>query len=380
MGVRTSDIDSAAVGATPSSHASSHQDGGTDEVSVTGLSGVLADAQVADKIKTAGGGSVAISGTAPIASQILVANIDGTACSWQTVVGVAGVTPDPLTNGFRLSPDYTPIRLRNAFANAVHMVPYTGNTISLYNGSSWDYVKSNGALYTLAGRTVGLPFNVFAYNNAGTLALEVVNWSSPTDQTMEQQNGVWCKTGDHTRRWVGTCCPTIVSSSYNWVVNSNIQTDGAAEIGLWNVDNRAPVSWQVIDKSLGWAYTSTSWRAARGQPNARFIFVAGTAYETAVTASLLAHSSNTAAGVQRKVAIGLNSNALPAFGETGYSTWGTASAAAGAIVQHSAHFSGSAPLGLSSMYWLESSAATGSTSWYGNNTDIQSGMTGIYWC
>lgn len=51
MGVRTSDIDTAASGATPASHNSSHQDGGADEVSVTGLSGALADAQKVQVLK-----------------------------------------------------------------------------------------------------------------------------------------------------------------------------------------------------------------------------------------------------------------------------------------------------------------------------------------
>ena len=39
---------------TPTSHASSHQDGGADEISVTGLSGVLADAQKANVIAATG--------------------------------------------------------------------------------------------------------------------------------------------------------------------------------------------------------------------------------------------------------------------------------------------------------------------------------------
>lgn len=80
MGVRTSDIDTAAVGATPSSHAASHQDGGSDEFNAAGISGVLASAQVADKIKTSGV-AVSINSTAPIAGQTIVAS-SSTAAAW----------------------------------------------------------------------------------------------------------------------------------------------------------------------------------------------------------------------------------------------------------------------------------------------------------
>lgn len=38
------------TGATPAAHATTHQNGGADEVSIAGLSGVLADAQVANKV------------------------------------------------------------------------------------------------------------------------------------------------------------------------------------------------------------------------------------------------------------------------------------------------------------------------------------------
>lgn len=87
MGVRTSDISAAAAGATPGQHAGSHGDGGNDEASVAGLSGVLADAQVANKIKTSGD-PVILSSTAPTAGQAIVAT-SSTAATWQTVASSA---------------------------------------------------------------------------------------------------------------------------------------------------------------------------------------------------------------------------------------------------------------------------------------------------
>lgn len=67
---------------TPTAHATSHQDGGTDELNLTGLSGRLQDPQLADAIKTTAA-QVTIAPTAPSANQVLTAS-SATAASWQT--------------------------------------------------------------------------------------------------------------------------------------------------------------------------------------------------------------------------------------------------------------------------------------------------------
>lgn len=67
----------------PKTHASSHANGGSDEISVAGLSGVLADSQVANKIATSGT-PVTLSSTAPTTGQVLKAT-SATGASWQTI-------------------------------------------------------------------------------------------------------------------------------------------------------------------------------------------------------------------------------------------------------------------------------------------------------
>jgi hypothetical protein len=67
---------------TPVAHAASHQSGGGDAINVGGLSGVLSDPQVANKIATSGT-PVTVSSTAPSAGQYLVAT-SATAAAWTT--------------------------------------------------------------------------------------------------------------------------------------------------------------------------------------------------------------------------------------------------------------------------------------------------------
>jgi len=68
---------------TPTSHAASHQNGGGDEINVAGLSGVLAEGQLAAALQTATGVVVVAAAAAPSAGQALVA-IDATNASWQS--------------------------------------------------------------------------------------------------------------------------------------------------------------------------------------------------------------------------------------------------------------------------------------------------------
>lgn len=88
MGVRTVQIKDLAAGAEPGPHASSHEDGGSDEQSVAGLSGDLADPQTADSI-SAISGAVVLSDQAPLAGQVLTAT-SSTAAEWQDPTGGGG--------------------------------------------------------------------------------------------------------------------------------------------------------------------------------------------------------------------------------------------------------------------------------------------------
>ena len=69
-------------GGAPAAHAASHQDGGTDEINVDGLSGVLASGQRAAILVNATGEVLIAPSAAPTAGQVLRA-IDATNAEWQ---------------------------------------------------------------------------------------------------------------------------------------------------------------------------------------------------------------------------------------------------------------------------------------------------------
>lgn len=140
-----------ADGQTPLAHKTSHQDGGADEISVTGLSGVLADAQVADKIKTTTGPTTLTVGA--------VADGEFLKRVGSTVVGASAGGSSPAmytyTSDQSLSGGTTYYHFEVALlANTTYLVEFGG----LWDGSTAGFSNSSVGLYTnsasMAGGTV----------------------------------------------------------------------------------------------------------------------------------------------------------------------------------------------------------------------------------
>jgi len=93
-----------------------------------------------------------------------------------------------------------------ASASTVYFSPYLGNRISLYDGTRWKMYSFTERSIALSGLTASLPYDVWIYDNAGTLTLEILAWSTTTARAtaLVLQDGVWCKTGALTRRYLGT--------------------------------------------------------------------------------------------------------------------------------------------------------------------------------
>jgi hypothetical protein len=90
----------------------------------------------------------------------------------------------------------------------LYFEPYTGDTIALYTSSAWALHNFSASVPTLAvsGLSASTLYDIFAYNNSGTVTLEGLAWSNATTRAtgLVRQNGVYVKSGDATRRYLGT--------------------------------------------------------------------------------------------------------------------------------------------------------------------------------
>jgi len=138
-------------------------------------------------------------------------------------------------NNFRISVvSGVPITSGDLTSQAtLYLVPYNGDTISLYDGTNWGLFTTSGTSVSLATSTVtsGTVYDVYCYNNAGVPALELSTvWTNTNTRAdaIQYINGVPVKSGTTTRRVVGTVYAT----------GSGVVSDGRQYRGVWNWDNR----------------------------------------------------------------------------------------------------------------------------------------------
>lgn len=254
-------------------------------------------------------------------------------------------------------------------ATTIYYTPYNGNVIALYNGSTaWNLITFTETSQALGTLTSGLPYDVFGYNNSGTLALELLAWTNATTRAtaLTYQNGVLVKTGATTRRWLGTFQTT-----------STTQTeDSYAKRLVYNAANRVLRPMRVVEATNSWAYTTAAFRQANGSTANQLAIMNGYP-EEGIEVTAIGSSRNDNANISRITGIGEDSTSTPhtsslyaltdvpgiAFYQTTQATLRTIPAVGG-------HY----------YAWLEYSAATGTTTWVGDNggTLVQTGITGMW--
>jgi hypothetical protein len=212
-------------------------------------------------------------------------------------------------------------------------------------------------------------YDVYAYDSAGTPALEALAWTDNTSRAtgLVKQDGVLVKSGDATRRYIGT-----VRLS---------RADGFEDSGsrryIWNYCNRVPRFLAVQETTDNWTYTTATWRPARGQTSNRVEFVLGQSEDPVRAWVWLAQHYNNAGNAQAAVGIGVDStssNSAQLYGgSTNYSPNNSSE-------NKTAFYEDYVAAGYHFLQWLEISQAMGTTTWRGRAgtpTMIQSGMMAV---
>lgn len=252
-------------------------------------------------------------------------------------------------------------------AGTLYFTPYQGNSVALYSGTAW-------VSYTLTERSLALVvtantnYDVFLYDNAGTLTLELTAWTNDTTRAtaLVSQDGVLVKSGATTRRYLGT----IRASG------SNVTEDSAAKRFVWNVMNRVSRTVRVLEATNSWTYTTATWRQANNAAANQIAVVAGLS-EDAISVLVSAESATNSSAIAR-VAIGEDSTSAPSANSV---RGGSNTAGGTSSTNNPQAFATIVPaIGYHYFAWLEWSTATGTTTWYGDNggTDMQSGMSGLW--
>ncbi len=197
----------------------------------------------------------------------------------------AGQVVDPGISGGRLTlTSGTPVTSSDVTsAGTIYFTPYKGNKVALYDGSQW-------ILFSFAERSLALSvavdtnYDVFLYNNAGTLTLELSGWSNSAAGTsvrfasgtyasnLPTQDGVYVKSTngtaiDATRRYVGT----IRGSG------SNVTEDSLLKRFVFNAENKVMRALEFVDTG-NHSYNLGAYRYWNNSSNSSIQLVCGDSY------------------------------------------------------------------------------------------------------
>ncbi len=241
-------------------------------------------------------------------------------------------------------------------ATAIKFTPYRGNQLALYNGSIWTLYAFSELSITVPATTVTM-YDLYVYDNAGTLTLDATAWTNDTTRAtaLATQDGVLCKTGALTRRYLGSFRTTGVSGQTE---------DSLTKRYLWNYYNRVQRPLLRQETTATWNYSTATIRQANAAAANQVEVVIGVA-EDPIDLMLSAAVSGTQTMVMG-VGIGEDSTTVISPSQIGAGLGSPASALGAAVVNSATAALTKYPaVGFHFYAWLEWSAATGTATWYG---------------
>ncbi len=194
----------------------------------------------------------------------------------------------------------TPVTTSNVTAaTTIFYTPYTGYDLAVYSGSGsiWTFLQTAEiSIAVPAGANAA--YDVFVYDSSGTATLELTAWASLTARAtaLVYQNGVLCKTGALTRRYLGSFCTTTVSGQTE---------DSTSKRFLWNYYNRIPRAMLRAETTSNWNYGSTTIRQANGSALNQITFFIGVS-EDVVGATVTAFATSPSTGLSGDIGLSLD--------------------------------------------------------------------------
>lgn len=187
-------------------------------------------------------------------------------------------------------------------AATVYLTPYKGNVLALYDGAAWDVLSYTEKSIAVPATTNTL-YDVFAYNNAGVVTLELTAWTNDTTRAtaLVIQDGVYCKSGILTRRYLGSFRTTGVSGQTE---------DSITKRYVWNYHNQVPRPMRAVDTTNSWVYTTAAWRQANANAANQLDCVVGVAEQPIIIRAAGAIASTIGGGAWNAAGIGIDSTTV----------------------------------------------------------------------
>lgn len=314
------------------------------------------------------GVSGALTATAPTNARVL--GIADTATSIVETANPGIPVADNSIDDFRLTlTTGVPITPSDVTAaTTLYASPLTGTRIALADSTGATTVLTCVEFSIAIPATTSQMYDVWAFNNAGVCALELLAWTNDTTRATavaRTTTGFLTKTGDLTRRYLGSMRTTTVSGQTE---DSGASCTTAPKRYVWNAYNRVRRPVCRLDTTDSWNYTSTTVRQANAAAANQVDLVIGL-QETTLDLTLIGISS----GATGNISVGIGEDVTNAY-TTGAQQYSLRTGDGNFITQY-AHLLKMPALGRHFYSWNESGNAT--NVFYGDNGgSVQAGLIG----
>lgn len=267
-----------------------------------------------------------------------------------------------------------PVSTANQTAKTVlYYTSYNGDYVALYNTvkTRWDLFQFTERSLSLSGLAANTNYDIFIWDNSGTLTLQAVAWASSGAGTsnrasaITQLNGVWVKNSDK-RRYLGTIRTTATTGQCE---------DSVEKRYVWNVGNRELRQLYKPETTVAWSYLANTFRPYNNSTANRCEVVVGLVQPVSINLSVGIVLINTVPTETAAVAIGLDSTTTPVAGQS-YGDMGSEGTAIIINCQVEARFNLAVTEGYHYLQALERGANGIATVFEGTNGGIVSGLTG----
>lgn len=321
-------------------------------------------------------------GTAPTAGQILVGQTGGVyapkTMSGDGTLSAAGALTLTLNNlfGGRLTlTTGTPVTTSDVTsATTLYYTPYLHTRVPVYASSAWSLRTFAEISLALGSVTSGLPYDIFLYDSSGTLTLEKLAWTNTTTRAtaLARQDGVWTKSGDPTRVYLGTIYTTSTTTTEDSLQNRYV----------WNMYNRLSRPLRKHSASASWTNNSATFAQADvvavGAGVNQVNVCVGLA-ESMIDLRLVGVASHTAAGSALVIALGEDWTSGSPTSEVAYVYANIP--ANNTIIGNRCDLTKTVAIGRHSYVWIERNTSGATGTFYGVSSDVlRAGITGSIDC
>lgn len=251
-------------------------------------------------------------------------------------------------------------------ATSLYLTPLTGNRLDLPDAAGLPVRVTSAEVLIAIPASTSQMYDVFLYNNAGVVTIELVAWANDTTRitaVVRTTTGRPYKSGDVTRMYVGSLRTTAVSGQTE---------DSATKRFLANFYHARPRRLFRAETAGSWTYATASWRQVNANTANQVEWVTGIE-EAPISLGCVTQGSHGTPGTLIGGAFGVDS----VTGPSGISLGATFYAQVANVAMTNVCV-GEAYLGIGRHYaaWIEY-GAVGTTTFNGNA--VPTGMRGMVW-